>query len=75
MSELFPSVWIELNKFGSKKKQLISGFYRVWTHNGDKSERGQVERIKLFTEALFTDQIDKEAENKSTKCLMFNVVK
>ena len=36
MSGDFPSIWLELRE---NKTTLISGFYREWSHNGEKQRR------------------------------------
>ena len=61
----FPSIWIELLELGKKKKQIIGGFYRVWNHKNDKTEKGLIERINIFT-----DQIDRAAAEKNTRILI-----
>ena len=58
-------MWIEFLELGNKKKQVIAGFYRVWNHKNDKSEKCQIERINLFA-----DQIDRAAADKSTRLLI-----
>ena len=48
MSVDFPSIWLEL-KEDNCKSTIMVGFYREWTHDGDSSEAGQIERIKKFS--------------------------
>ena len=44
MSDLFVSIWLEV-KTSHNQFTLVSGFYREWTHEGDKSRDCQVERM------------------------------
>ena len=59
MSTGFHSIWLEIADPTFKiKATLISGFYRVWTHNLENSEASQLKRWKIFT-----SQINSAAKN------------
>ena len=60
MNPKFPSIWCEeVREF--EKNVLICGFYREWTHEGQKTCAIQLEAIKTFC-----GQIEKAAkENKN----------
>jgi hypothetical protein len=51
MSTEFPSIWIEVRK-KNEKGILIGGFYREWTHKGNKSEEDQLRNIEILTEQI-----------------------
>ena len=59
MSDEFPSIWLEYQSDNKKKPTLISGFYRVWTQDGEKTTEGQLARIKVFN-----SQIEQAFEQK-----------
>ena len=61
MSVEFPSIWLEYQTEPGKKPIIISGFYRVWTKDGDKSSGCQEESIEVFTE-----QIDKAFKKRTS---------
>ena len=61
MTDSFPSIWIEL-KQNSGENILISGFYREWANNQDKSMEGQITRIKAFSK-----QIEQASESNKNK--------
>ena len=46
MSDQFVSIWLEV-KTSNMQSNLVSGFYREWTHLGVNSQDCQVERMKL----------------------------
>ena len=52
------NLWLEL-KEENRNPVIIGGFYREWTHDGDKTEEGQVKRIKIFS-----NQIELANKNK-----------
>ena len=59
MSNSFPSIWLSYEE-RNKGIIKIAGFYREWSHNGDRSENSQVEQITKFSE-----QIEQATGNKS----------
>ena len=62
MSKQFPSIWLELQR-ESKKNVLIGGFYREWTREGNKTEEGQIQRLKILLNQM-------EAAAKEEKCII-----
>ena len=69
MSDEFPSIWLEYQSDHKKKPTLISGFYRVWTQDGEKTTEGQLARIKVFN-----SQIEQAFEQKIKMNMMILVV-
>ena len=45
MSPNFPSIWFEVTD-KKKSSTAVGGFYRQWSHRGDRSEKLQVEQIE-----------------------------
>ena len=56
MSAKFPSIWLELTE-SNKSPICIAGFYRQWSSSTDKSEKMQIEQIKIFA-----NQIDEKSK-------------
>ena len=47
MSTIFPSIWIEIGE-KSQSSVSIGGFYREWSHNGEKSDASQLSMMEMF---------------------------
>ena len=61
MTDTFPSIWLEF-KQNLGENLLISGFYREWARDSDKSMEGQISRMKIFTK-----QIEQASEKNKRK--------
>ena len=59
--QTFPSIWLEF-KQNLGENLLISGFYREWARDSDKSMEGQISRMKIFTK-----QIEQASEKNKRK--------
>ena len=64
MSNEFPSIWLEV-KQNTGKNLLVGGYYREWSKNGKKSEKEQVESIKVLVE-----QMEKATNEKKTVVML-----
>ena len=58
MSNLFPSIWVELIREG-EKNILICGYYREWTINGTKITADQIKAIQELTRQMELAEISK----------------
>ena len=64
MSNEFPSIWLEV-KQNTGKNLLVCGYYREWSKNGKKTEKEQVESIKVLIE-----QMEKATNEKNTVVML-----
>ena len=64
MSNEFPSIWLEV-KQNTGKNLLVGGYYREWSKNGKKTEKEQVESIKVLIE-----QMEKATNEKKTVVML-----
>ena len=64
MSIEFPSIWLEV-KQNTGKNLLVCGYYREWSKNGKKTEKEQVESIKVLVE-----QMEKATNEKKTVVML-----
>ena len=80
MSWDFPSIWVEICK-ENKKPVFVAGIYREWTQNGDKTEEGQIKRIKIFSNQMelaikhyFCITLMYQSLTKGFSCTFANIV-
>ena len=61
-----PSIWCEINKM-NEKNLLICGFYREWSHEGERSAEIQMKAIQTLNR-----QIEKATSENKQHIQLYN---